>query len=621
MNSRTEAHKMFAALYRKQRNADHQKMVDEVITRSNDVFIRIDLIKKIDEEYEKQQRGIIEQAENKASQTVARQTAYQIPAVQQTQKNVTPVNSPQQTQVKQQAVKPQDNQAGLMDRLFGGANPISKFSKETGALDLGLFGRKPTISKNVEKVFRSLKEDEIISAIQALKYSEQVGWRIWKPVEYNIIVNFARFFNAFISLDSLFIDNISPEVFLGRSTKMQMYYARLLSRQDSKDIIMEKVIGLIKNESKLSSKLPAIVSAFTYCLTLESRKPTLIDSIISFHIVNSKKMVSWGEILSSLNIAPIDERKFNATPEISKQIELATTKLTNDIKAKENVIEELEFLKKNFFKFDATGKISFDFLNTVIEDHIIHYYSDTPPTQVEIVKSNFKSNPHKLLQLACKDLLSIYIPIVENYVKAEKNTPIDVLVVQVGLFGLEIEKINNVLRSLDAFNRKFPSFQYTFQSYTQNRLSGTSDQIEAQLIKVLTDASDVFYKFASRLSVLIEGHLAAIETEKSGNASDKLIASKEKVIEEVKYMQRFIPYGDFRLVTLNRINGKYIFESIFEMTRHLYNYAVIFKDANIVAKLNQVAKLEMELNKLYSDYERLTAKPYKSLPVEEEQKT
>ena len=54
--SRTEAHKVFASLYRKKRSPEHQQLIDDAITRSNDVFIRIDLIKKIDEDQEKKER-------------------------------------------------------------------------------------------------------------------------------------------------------------------------------------------------------------------------------------------------------------------------------------------------------------------------------------------------------------------------------------------------------------------------------------------------------------------------------------------------------------------------------------------------------------------------------------
>ncbi len=56
MNSRTDAHKTFADLYRKQRSPEHQEQIDEVIQKSNDIFIRIDLMKKVDEEFEKKKQ-------------------------------------------------------------------------------------------------------------------------------------------------------------------------------------------------------------------------------------------------------------------------------------------------------------------------------------------------------------------------------------------------------------------------------------------------------------------------------------------------------------------------------------------------------------------------------------
>ena len=98
--------------------------------------------------------------------------------------------------------------------------------------------------------------------------------------------------------------------------------------------------------------------------------------------------------------------------------------------------------------------------------------------------------------------------------------------------------------------------------------------------------------------------------EESGQINEKTVATKEKVIEEIKIMQRFIPFAEGRVVAQGRLSGKTVFQVLFEMTRLLYNYAVIFKDASLLAKLGQSAKNEAELQKLYSDYERLTSKPY-----------
>jgi hypothetical protein len=600
--SRTEAHKTFAALYRKKRSPEHQQLIDDAITRSNDVFIRIDLIKKIDEEQERKERIKEEptQQETKTEQSKPVSMAFG----NQPQK---PVVSKTQTSA-QVPVVTDTNSGGFIDKLFGGGNNIAKFAKETRSLELGLFARKPTISKNVEKIFRSLKEDEIISTIQALKYSEQVGWRIWTPLVYNVILNYNRFFNAFISLDSLFRDEISAEVFLGRSTKMQMYYARILNRPDTKEIILDKVPALIKTEAKLYPKIEPILTGLNYGLSLESRKPSLTDAIVAFHVVMTKKLIPWTEIEKTLNVSAIDERKFNATTEVSRQIELATAKLSNDIQAKLNIKEELDFLKKNYFSFGEGGKLSFEFLNMIIDDYVAHYYAEN--MQTDVLKSNFKNTPHKLLQLVCRDIQSNYIPIVEGYVKLDLNQVKDVLIMQIGLFFPEIDRINNILRTLDSFNRKFPSFQYSFQNYAEHIAKGTQDQIETQLLKVLTDASDFFHKFATKMTTVIENHMLAQSYEENGNINEKTLLTKEKVIEEIKIMQRFIPFSEGRLVSQNRLAGKTVFQILFEMTRLLYNYAVIFKDGALLAKLGQSNKNEAELQKLYSDYERLTAKPY-----------
>ncbi len=444
-------------MYRKKRSPEHQQLIDDAITRSNDVFIRIDLIKKIDEEQERKERikEELPQTESKpeSSKPTSMAAGVGTPTKPMVPKNQTSAQIPTVT----------DSSGGFMDKLFGSGNNIAKFAKETRTLELGLFARKPTISKNVEKIFRSLKEDEIISTIQALKYSEQIGWRIWTPLVYNVVLNYNRFFNAFISLDSLFRDEISAEVFLGRSTKMQMYYARILNRPDTKDIILDKVPALIKSEAKLYPKIESILSGLNYGLSLETRKPSLTDAIVAFHVVMTKKLIPWTELEKTLNVSVIDERRFNATAEVTKQIELATAKLSNDIQAKLNIKDELDFLKKNYFSFGEGGKLSFEFLNQIIDDYVSHYFAEN--MQTDVLKSNFKNTPHKLLQLVCRDLQSNYIPLVEGYIKLDLNQVKDVLIMQIGLFFPEVNRINNILRNLDSRNRMFPSFQYSFQNY------------------------------------------------------------------------------------------------------------------------------------------------------------
>lgn len=601
--TRTEAHKIFAALYRKPRSPEHQAKVDEIITRSNDVFIRIDLIKKLDEQYEKKEKEKHQQETNRKNPSQASRTQSTNPEGK---------DSKESSQIQKKVVasnqKQKEEGQGFFGKLFGGSE-LAKFAKETGAIELGLLGRKPTISPNVEKIFKFLKEEEIIATAQALKYSEQVGWKIWNPLEYNIIVNYGRFFNAFISLDSLFRDEISPEVFLGRSTKMIIYYIRMLQRPDTKDVVLEKVPALIKKEPKLVPKLDLIMKGLSYTLTLETRRPTLKDCITAFYVVMNKKIPSWEEIEKSMNAGSIDTTKYSAPPEVLKHIEVALAKISNDIEAKKSVSSELDSIRKNYFKFKSDGEIDLSIVDMVVKDFVSHYHADIPH-QHDTLRSNIRNTPPKLLQTLCRDLQTLYLPVFEGYIKVDANGPKDVMIFQPGLFLPEIEKINLVIRNLDMFNRKFQNFNYNFQKFEQDLSKGTADQVETQLIKLIQDAADFMCKFAKKLTIIIDNDKLARDAERTGNIHEKVLLSKDKPIEDIKIMQRFIPYADSKLITQNRLNGVTVRALLSELTMLLFNYAYLFKDKGILEIVGTHNKYDAELKKLYAEYERLAGKPY-----------
>lgn len=600
--SRTEAHKIFADLYRKPRSPEHQAQIDEVIKKSNDVFIRIDLIKKVDEEFEKKNKKTpIEVAEEKKppkKNNVSRETRVELPK---------PKPTPPE--------KKSSSGGGFLSALFGINPAISKFAKESGAIEMGFLGRNPTVSPNVERLFKYLKEDQIIATIQALRLCEQQGWRVWNPRTYNIINNFNKFFNAFISLDSLFLDRISPEVFLDRSMKMQMYYVRLLEEPDSKDIILDKVPQLVKQDEKLAPKMNQILTGITYGLSLETTTPKLSEAIAAFYIVVNKKMMDWEEIKSLLNVPPISNTKFQASNDILKEVEMSIQRLEHEISSKLYRKRELENLKSRYFKIDQSGKISFDFLNLVIDDYFAHHYPENMNT--EGLKSQVKTMPHKLLYVLLRDFQSVFIGIIEGYVKiGDKSSQQDVLIVQPGLFKQDVENINLIIRSIDSFNRKYPSFQYSFAQFTKDYQNGATDQIAANLVKILTESSEFFGKLALKINIIIENHLLAKEYEANGQLNEKVLVTKEKVIEDLKILHRFIPYYDQRIVSRDRLNGMMIIDVFIQMAKCLFNYAVIFKDKNITSKLTANKKIDDELSNLYKEYERLTGKEFDTSKVQ-----
>ncbi|WP_246051868.1 hypothetical protein [Leptospira idonii] len=629
--SRTEAHRVFADLYRKNRTPDHQQLIDEAILKSNDVFIRIDLIKKVDEDYQNKNKPAADKRrelpeerssggnrESNSRQGESRQR--QEPKIRRASELVT-VDSAKQRQGIQPKKKgaEQKGGGGLLSGLFGGGgtNSISKFAKETGAIDIGLFGRNPNISNNVERIFRTLKEDVIIPTIQALRTSEQQGWRIWTPLVYNVINNYNKFFNAFVSLDSLFLDKISPEIFLDRSIKMQMFYVRFLQRDDAREIILNHLPEIVKQDDKLASKLNTVMEGISYGLALESSKPRLSDAITAFYIVSKKKMFSWQEIVADLKVPPIQEHKFQAAREIQKEVEITVAKISDDINTRVYKKEELQNLRSRYFSIDDKGKISFDFLNAVVDDYMLHHMPDSAKSQS--IKNSFKSQPHKLAYLLLRDIQTVYINMIEGYIKlGDKNQNQDLLVIQPGLFRSEIETMNSIVRTIETFNKKFPSFQYSFQQYNNDYNGGASDQIANTILSALTEASEFFGNFANKLNIIVENHLMAKNTDSKGKASDKIAVSKEKVIEEIKIMQRFIPHYDKAVVAKERINGMTVEDVFIQFTKYLYNYAVIFKDPQTTSKLTAHRKIENELIKLHKEYERLT---YSSFNPETYKKT
>ncbi|MDZ4724863.1 MAG: hypothetical protein SH817_01805 [Leptospira sp.] len=618
--SRTEAHRVFADLYRKSRTPEHQQLIDEAILKSNDVFIRIDLIKKVDEDYQNrnkpkdkpkvaiEERPQRDQGNRQDSQSKQEQKPRK-PA------DLVSTDSAKQKQAGQKKKpEPAKQGGGLFAGLFGGGaaqNPIAKFAKETGTIDIGLFGRNPTISNAAEKLFRTLKEDTIIPTIQALRTSEQQGWRLWTPLVYNVISNYSKFFNAFVSLDSLFLDKISPEIFLDRSIKMQMFYVRFLQRDDAKQIIVDNLPKIVGMDDKLTNKMSAVMEGINYGVNLEVSKPKLTDVITAFYIVSKKKMFTWDDIVADLRVPLVQEHKFQESREIQKEVELTVSKTTEDINIRVFKKEELQNLRTRYFTIDDKGKISFEFLNQVVDDFVKLHIPEAVKSQS--IKNTYKSMPHKLLYLLLRDIQIVYINMIEGYIRlGDINQNQDLLIVQPGLFRSEIETMNNLVRLIENFNKKFPSFQYTFQQFNSDFSKGTIDQIVNNILKVLTDSAEFFGAFANKLNLMIESHLMAKSNESKGKGSDKIAITKEKVIEEIKLQQRFIPHYDKTLVTKERINGMTVEEIFIQLTKYLYNYAVIFKDPQTSQKLTAHRKIEQELIVLQNEYERLTNSSFSS---------
>lgn len=598
--TRAEAHKHFGNLYRKKRDEEHQKKVDEILAKTSDIYIRIDLIEKLDKDYlggERKYDLVDEREKSRPNRKAMDETAAK-------DKKTQP--KPSQT----------NHQSGILGGIFGGSNQeIVQFARDTHALEVSLLTRKPSIAPDVKKVFRGINEDRIISTITTLNHCEKVGWKYWNHKTYNIIVNFKRFFTSFISLDSLFMDEISPEVFLEKSMKMQMYYIRHLEIPDAKQIILNHITPLIQKSKSLSQRRIFIQEGLNYALTLEERKPRLTDCICAFHIIKHKKLLLWNDIKKLLRVPAITYDKFAAPPTIASQIQLSVKNVENKIRDKLLMVKDAEELKTRYFEFGKNGKMKYEFLYHITDDYLQSYHNE--PQKVVEMRKSYLTNPHKLLHLLCRDLQSTYFGVIEGFLKLQGKASEDIQIFNPELFFYDMEKINYLIRNLDEFNRKYSSFQYSFKDFTRHmaKTKTSNDQIENDVLKLISKVSKQFTTLGRKCNVVVNNHLNALEH----SDQETLLAEKNKPIDNFKIIPRYIPYFDGKVKTDGRVNGYTVYQLFWEMTKLFLNYAAIFRDSTIMQELSVNRKVEGELKAHHAEYRRLTGYDYRPIEKEKEE--
>lgn len=115
---------------------------------------------------------------------------------------------------------------------------------------------------------------------------------------------------------------------------------------------------------------------------------------------------------------------------------------------------------------------------------------------------------------------------------------------------------------------------------------------------------------ARKLHVNLQNHTEALKANEKEELTEKIINSKTKEIEDCKISARYIPYFDSILINTNRTNNYTVLQFIEELTRNLFNYALIFHEKSIYNELSSNKKIEGELDILYKRYKRFSGKEY-----------
>lgn len=683
--SRTDAHRIFANLYKKARSPEHQRKIDEILTRSNDVFIRIDLIKRLDKEYEEKQKpgkkgwfepprkdqtskikpvkslknsdqsaekkeqsreeetksqaktpveeevffGDLEQdtgQESSRAFTIPHQEAYDSTKEKQTGRELARVSDENLP-----AVINEPSPVGIFylfemvrkffQRMMGVNERISQFAEESRALHYPIFSKQPELSPEVKKIFYDIPNIELEDAILALEYCEQHGWKEWDRKVYNTVVNFHRFLRYFADGRKKFQDGETPLSFLLQTKRMQTYYARHLKRKNGGEIILSHVITFIKREPILAKNLDKIKNTLKQLTRLEKIRPRFTEVITSLYILEHQKMIYWHQVESALKVPPIDDSQYECSNQVAEQIKVTLENHEKELRDYTTILAEKDLIRKKFFQFNDKGKVVCGFLNFVVKDFIQNYYFSDEGQ--ESLRWKFKNYPHWLFLLVCRDLRSIYGPILSDYIAVEETYIKNVLIFNKNLFFNELELLETYLTKIEDFHRSYPEFALTFDKLNSQYMTKSSDRAELQFFSLIAEAADTFGQMAKKLHIILNNHRMAKEIEKRNKLTNEIRESSQAAITDTKIRARFIPYYNGMVVSGNRLNRKILEQIIQEMATYLFNYAVIFKNSSIINMITSREKLVMEINKSKKEYYRLSGEEfsYKSIWSQDTGKT
>ncbi|GIX41935.1 MAG: hypothetical protein KatS3mg129_1668 [Leptospiraceae bacterium] len=569
--TRTQAHRLFGELYNKPRPPDLQKKVDEIVSKYSDIFVRIKKIQELDQQYEKrkqQDKSIL------------------------IRNNRNRIKSEEVNQSKKQLKK--IKKAGFLERLLKGGE-IPTWGEETGTLIHGLFGFNLRLSPNIYKTFNLFDDKQIIDAIKAMAYFIQKGWDDFPPSKYNIIITTYQFFKEYINVYSLLkkIDDIS--IIIQQTLKMQILYANLLLFPNYKSMIENEFIEWLKKQKDIQEYIPNTISIMRMIANLENRRPKFTDVILSFYVLERKKIITWNELTKELGIKQPVMDRYRAPEKILQIIHQKIDKLKLEIDKREQMIKDINYIKNKYFLINERGKINIEFLNSIVIQILKRNLGDARVTK-ELLKHHI-SEPHRLLHTLLQDFdlnfLNFFTSTIS--IQDQKGQTQDVTIFKPIVFKKEIELYTEIEQDLQEFLKQYKNAQLTFQSYYLSLKSRSKDVIMQNFIRIINKCYIFFRKMIHSIRIILENHQNAIELEMKGKLKEGVQRTKLIPIEDVSPQPRFIPYADSKIYSAGRINDFTVKNALDELVKDFYNYLYLYRDPVLLENFSAIPKLQSEI--------------------------
>ena len=421
------------------------------------------------------------------------------------------------------------------------------------------------------------------------------AWESFPPEKYNILVCAYQLFQELIKVPVLFKKQDTPATIIQETLKAQVLYAQLLKMQGWEKVLVDEFPAWVSKMEDISKLANQTEKVMRQIVGLEKTRPKLSDCFLAVYAMERKKIMGWPELLDELKVKDPVMDEYRAPESVMQRIHKKISKLKEEIRTRKESIQEIQEIRKNYFKTDENGRVTVDFLDNILT-FIIRKTQPDKAMNEDYIKSQ-KSEPHRLLHLLLADYEMTVLSLLTGTVQVDHDAGGvgDGILFKSGLFKLEADESLGVHREMEEFLRKYKNTTFTFQAYVAGLKAGSKDAMIGGFAHVVARANKLFRRTVASLRLVLHNHEQAVEKEASGKASDNLLRTKSYPIEVLEPSLRFIPMHDRVLAGSTRLNGMRVEEAIETIVMNLYNYLYIFRDDELVRTLASIPRLKSEI--------------------------
>lgn len=591
--SRSEAHRLFGNLYRKERSPELQEKVDAVVASTSDIFVRIRHIEELDAAEEERKRS--ERAKRGGPSAPVRGGGggggTAVPAG--------PVG-------KKAGDK---DSGGLFARLFGG--PLVAWGAETRTLQTGLFGLNLRLDPAVQKVFH-MEEAAVGALSKVFRVLGGNAYDFLEPARFNLVMAAYQFFSEFVKAETAFRTSEGPEEWLIATLKMQKLYAQMIKYPDYQRVLVEDIPEVALRYDPIKAEVPAATKLLGYIANLDVRKPTLRNCILAHYALARKEVPGWEVVEKDVQAREPELDRYRAPQQVIERIYARIAELQGQIQERESSLNEIDSVRKRFFSFDEKGRIRIDFLVPIVAQTLkqIQPKAAIPEATVRAQMQE----PHRLLYLLVRDIDLNYVNVLSGSVglKSGAGHPEDVLLFKQGLFRKHVDDLNFLMRLLDSFYKKNVNFHYTFTDLMRDTRKAPEADTSREFVSIVGKCNRWFASLAKPLGILISNHDDAVRAEQQGKLNESVKRTAVLAIEGIGYERRFLPFYDRTLAISGRLADKSVYDALLELTQNLYNFLYIFRDEDLHKLLGSEASLRQDVATLQGRLQRMGVGPEQS---------